>query len=91
MGARNIRPLYYAADPDLFKPLLLPKNIDISFFGYGTGYREKWMAAMIADASKKMKKNHFVIGGRDLRIDLGNARFYRGSHHYSAFRKFLLP
>lgn len=87
MGARNIRTLYYAADPDLFKPLNLPKDIDISFFGYGTGFREKWMAAMIADATKKMKKNKFVIGGKDLRIDLGNADFI-GDLSYSAFRKF---
>ena len=87
MGARNIRPLYYAVDPDLFKPFLLPKNIDISFFGYGTGHREKWMAAMIADASKKMIKNHFVVGGKDLRIDLGNASI-TGDLSYSAFRNF---
>ena len=87
MGARNIRPLYYAVDPDLFKPIPLPKNIDISFFGYGTGHREKWMAAMIADASKKMIKNHFVVGGKDLRIDLGNASF-TGDLSYSAFRNF---
>ena len=87
MGARNIRTLYYAADPGLFKPLYLPKDIDISFFGYGTGFREKWMAAMIADASKKMIKNKFVIGGKDLRIDLGNADFI-GDLSYSAFGKF---
>jgi len=87
MGAKNIRTLYYAVDPDLFKPLNLPKDSDISFFGYGTGTREKWMAAMIADASKKMIKNKFVIGGKDLRIDLGNADFI-GDFSVSAFRKF---
>lgn len=87
MGARNIRTLYYAADPELFKPLSLEKDVDISFFGYGTGLREKWMTAMIADASKKMIKNRFIVGGKDLRIDLGNADFI-GDLSYSAFRNF---
>ncbi|MBW2664587.1 MAG: glycosyltransferase [Deltaproteobacteria bacterium] len=33
MGARNVHPLYYAADPELFKPVDVEKDIDISFFG----------------------------------------------------------
>jgi glycosyltransferase involved in cell wall biosynthesis len=87
MGARNIRTLYYAVDPDLFKPLHIPKDTDLSFFGYGTGFRERWMTAMIADASKKMIKYKFVVGGKDLKIDLGDAD-YIGDLSYSAFRKF---
>jgi glycosyltransferase involved in cell wall biosynthesis len=87
MGARNIHTLYYAVDPELFKPVSLPKNIDISFFGYGTGLREKWMTAMITEPSKKMITNKFVIGGKDLRIDLGNADFI-GDLSFSAFRNF---
>ena len=87
MGARNIFPLYYAVDPDLFRPLPLSKEIDISFFGYGTGLRENWMAAMITDASKKMTNNTFAVGGNDLKMDLGNADFI-GDLSYSAFRNF---
>ena len=87
MGARNVRPLYYAADPDLFRPLPLKKNIDISFFGYGTGFREDWMAAMIAAPSEKMKENRFVMGGKDLDIDPGKAEFI-GDLSYSAFGNF---
>jgi glycosyltransferase involved in cell wall biosynthesis len=87
LGARNIHALYYAADPELFKPSNLPKSSDVSFFGYGTGLRETWMAAMISKASKKMVRSRFVVGGNDLRIDFGNASFI-GDLSYSAFRNF---
>jgi hypothetical protein len=87
MGARNVRTLYYAVDPELFRPFPLPKKYDISFFGYGTGFREKWMAAMITEPSRAMVDIHFVVGGKDLRIDLGNAH-NMGDLSFSAFRNF---
>ena len=52
LGAKNVHPLYYAADPELFRPIEVEKNIDVSFFGYGSEYREEWMIKMITEPSK---------------------------------------
>lgn len=87
LGARNIHPLYYAADPSLFQPVPLAKDHDISFFGYGTGLREDWIRAMITDPSEAMGRARFAVGGKDMPADLGSARFI-GDLSYSAFRDF---
>lgn len=87
MGAKKVYPLYYAADPELFKPIEMEKDIDISFFGYGSEYREEWMKKMITNPSKKLKGVNFVVGGGGFKIDLGNATLV-GDIPYSAFREF---
>jgi len=87
LGARNIHPLYYAVDPQLFQYVGVEKEIDISFFGYGTGFRETWIKTMITGASRKMTDARFVVGGRDMGRDLGRAEF-AGDLSYSAFRDF---
>jgi len=87
LGARNISPLYYAIDPGLFRPVEAGKEIDISFFGYGTGFRQAWIKTMVADASKKLPDFRFVVAGRELGKDLGRAGHY-GDLSYSAFREF---
>jgi len=87
MGARNVHPLYYAADPDLFKPVDVEKYIDISFFGYGSEFREEWMTKMIANPSIKLPDVNFSVGGRGFGIPLGNANLI-GDLSYSAFRDF---
>lgn len=87
MGAKKVYPLYYAADPELFKPIEMEKDIDISFFGYGSEYREEWMKKMITEPSKKLEDVNFVVGGGGFKIDLGNATLV-GDIPYSAFREF---
>lgn len=87
MGARNVHPLYYAADPDLFKPVDVEKDIDISFFGYGSELREEWMKKMIAEPSMQLPDVNFSVGGRGFGIPLGNANLI-GDLSYSAFREF---
>lgn len=87
MGARNVHPLYYAADPELFIPIDIEKTNDISFFGYGSEYREEWMTKMIADPSKKLEGVNFTVGGGNFGIDLGNAHLV-GDITYGAFREF---
>lgn len=87
LGARNVYPLYYAVDPGLFRPIEAAKDIDISFFGYGTGFRETWINTMVTDASMKMADARFVLGGKDLGNDLGRAEFI-GDLSYSSFREF---
>lgn len=86
-GAENVHPLYWAVDPMLFTPVSVDKDIDISFFGYGSEYREEWMTKMITNPSKKMPEVNFSVGGGNFRIDLGNAKLV-GDIPYSAFRNF---
>lgn len=86
-GARNVKPLYYAADPYLFAPVNVEKTIDISFFGFGSEFREEWMTKMISSPSKKMPDVDFSVGGGNFGIDMGNANLV-GDVPYSAFREF---
>jgi len=87
LGARNVTPLYFAADPQLFAPLSCEKSIDISFFGYGSEFREQWMQEMITIPSTAMPTADFTVGGKGFKVDLGAARLI-GDLSYSAFREF---
>lgn len=87
LGAKNIHPLYYAADPELFKPLNIEKDIDISFYGHGSELREEWMKTMITEPSHMLSDRRFSVGGLGLDLDLGLARI-AGYMNYSAFRRF---
>jgi hypothetical protein len=87
MGAKNVHALYWAVDPMLFTPVNIEKDIDISFFGYGSEFREEWMEKMITNPSKKMLDINFSVGGKNFGIDLGNANLV-GDISYSEFRNF---
>jgi spore maturation protein CgeB len=86
-GAKNIHPLYYAVDPEYFKPIDIEKSFDISFFGYGSEYREDWMTKMIIEPSKKLNSTKFSIGGEGFGIDMGKSNLI-GNLSYGAFRQF---
>jgi len=87
LGARNIHPLYYAADPELFQPVNIEKNIDISFYGHGSELREEWMRIMITQPSNRLVNRSFSVGGKGFDISLGNAKI-AGYMSYSEFRRF---
>ena len=87
MGARNVQTLHYAIDPELCSPLEIEKDIDISFFGYGSEFREEWMKKLIADPSREMTDARFVVAGAGFRIDLGKAEMI-GDLSYSEWRQF---
>ena len=87
MGAKNVHPLYYAADPELFKPVNVDKDIDISFYGHGSELREEWMKKMITEPSTILLNRVFSVGGKGFDIDLGKAKM-AGYMSYSAFRRF---
>src|SRR4030042_231660 len=74
MGARNVHHLYYGIDPDLVAPIEMEKDIDVSFFGYGSDFREEWMEKLITIPSREMPAVNFVVAGSGFRVDLGNAR-----------------
>jgi glycosyltransferase involved in cell wall biosynthesis len=87
MGARNVHPLYYAADPELFKPVIAEKNIDVSFFGYGSEFREEWMKKMIAEPSILLPGVNFTVAGKGFGIDLDKANKI-GDLSFSEYRNF---
>lgn len=87
MGAKNVHALYWAVDPEFFKPVDIAKDIDISYYGHGDKFREEWMTKMITEPSKKLKNIKFCVGGRGFSIDLGLANLV-GDVPYAAFREF---
>ena len=87
MGAKNVHPLYYGIDPDLVAPVEIGKDIDISFFGYGSDFREEWMEKLITIPSRQMPEVSFVVAGGNFAIDLGKAKMI-GDLSYSQWRQF---
>jgi spore maturation protein CgeB len=87
LGARNIHTLYYAADPELFRPIKTAKKIDVSFYGHGSELREEWMNNMITQPSTRLTNRNFCVGGKGFDISLGKAAM-AGYMSYSEFRKF---
>jgi spore maturation protein CgeB len=87
LGAKNVHPLYYGIDPDLVAPIEMEKDIDVSFFGYGSDFREEWMEKLITIPSREMPDINFVVAGGGFRVDLGNARMI-GDLSYSQWRQF---
>lgn len=87
MGANNIYALHYAADPELFRPIAIEKDIDISFYGHGVELREEWMSNMITAPSNMLKEYKFVVGGKNLELDLGNSEIV-GYIPYGDFKRF---
>ena len=72
LGARATHTLYYGADPDLFAPLDVPKDLEVFFYGHGREYRAKWIDAMVRDASQTLPQARFAVRGTRL-DDLGRA------------------
>jgi spore maturation protein CgeB len=66
--------VFWAADPEFFQPAPVEKEYDVFFYGYGDKFRREWMQAMVGEPSRDDPEIHFVLGGRDFRGDVGNAR-----------------
>ena len=88
MGAKEVHPLYYAADPELCQPLEVDKDYDVSFYGHGSQLREEWLAKLITEPSQHKSEIRFVVGGRDFQVPLGRAEFV-GPVPYSEFGRFV--
>ncbi len=63
VGAKNVHPFYYGIDPELCAPLNVEQDIDISFFGYGSDFREEWMEKLITIPSQQMPEVRFIVAG----------------------------
>ena len=88
MGARNVHPLYWAADPELFRPVEVEKNYDIAFYGHGSQLREEWLTKLVVGPSEALPKVRFVVGGQGFSIPLGRAERV-GRVGYAAFGRFV--
>jgi hypothetical protein len=74
LGARRAEAVFWGADPDLFQPLAVEKDVDVFFYGYGDKFRRDWMAAMVGEPSRVLPDVDFALGGRDFQGDTGRAR-----------------
>jgi glycosyltransferase involved in cell wall biosynthesis len=66
LGVRQAHVLYYGADPDVFSPVDVPKDIDVFFYGHTREYREEWIDGMLSAASRAMPEARFAVRGRGL-------------------------
>jgi hypothetical protein len=74
LGARRAEAVFWGADPELFAPAPVEKDVDVFFYGYGDKFRREWMRALIADPSREGPEIDFALGGGDFRGDVGRAR-----------------
>jgi glycosyltransferase involved in cell wall biosynthesis len=74
LGVRRAEAVFWGADPDFFRPLDVPKVIDVLFNGYGDKFRREWMAALVGEPSRALPDVDFALGGHDFRGDVGRAR-----------------
>jgi Glycosyl transferases group 1 len=84
LGARRAETVFWAADPELFRPLPAEKELDVFFYGYGDKFRRDWMEAMVGEPSRRLPELDFALGGRDFRADVGRARLI-GDVPFNAF------
>lgn len=82
MGVKNTYILNFAADPELFTPIETKKDVDVSFYAYGSNLREEAISYMITQPSKRLLQRNFSTAGRftiDLGVskNLGNLTFAR--------------
>ena len=90
MGAKNVHPLYYAADPELFKPVNVDKDIDISFYGHGSEFTGGVDEKNDHEPSNILLNRIFSVGGIGFDIDLGKAKM-AGYMKFQCIPKILLP
>jgi spore maturation protein CgeB len=74
LGARRAETVFWAADPGLFAPAPVEKDVDVFFYGYGDKFRREWVQALIGEPSRRDRDIDFALGGGDFRGDTGNAR-----------------
>jgi spore maturation protein CgeB len=73
LGARRAEAVFWGADPELFRPLPVEKDVDVFFYGYGDKFRRDWMRVLVGEPSRALPEVDFALGGRDFRGDTGRA------------------
>jgi len=74
LGARRAETVFWAADPEVFRPAEVEKEYDVFFYGYGDKFRREWMRTLVGEPSRRDEEIDFVLGGTDFRGDVGAAR-----------------
>jgi spore maturation protein CgeB len=74
LGAKRAEAIFWGADPELFQPQPVDKQVDVFFYGYGDKFRREWMQAMVGEPSRRLPQVDFTLGGRDFQGDVGAAR-----------------
>src|ERR671936_244284 len=74
LGAKRAEALFWGADPELFAPLDVEKEIDVFFYAYGDKFRRPWMRELIGEPSRRLPDADFALGGTDFQGDVGRAR-----------------
>ena len=74
LGARRAEALFWGADPGIFKPLPVEKDVDVFFYGFGDKFRREWMRELVGEPSRQLDGVDFALGGPDFRGDIGRAR-----------------
>ena len=84
LGARRAEAVFWAADPELFRPLPVERQCDVFFYGYGEKFRAEWIDRLVIDPSRRLPAVSFALGGNDFRRDTGAAH-YIGDVSFNAF------
>lgn len=75
MGAKNVYPLYYGVDPELYSPIQTEQDMDIFYYGHRSRTKEKRMNFMITQPSEVLTDVRFLVGGREYeQVSLGGAK-----------------
>jgi glycosyltransferase involved in cell wall biosynthesis len=88
LGARRAEAVFWGADPELFRPLEVEKELDVFFYGYGDKFRREWTEALVGRPSRALPEVDFALGGRDFRGDVGRARLL-GDVPFNVFNRVL--
>ena len=74
LGARRAEAVFWAADPEFFRPLPVEKEMDVFFYGYGDKFRRELVKDLVGEPSRLLRDVDFALGGGDFRGDTGLAR-----------------
>jgi spore maturation protein CgeB len=74
LGARRTEAIFWGADPDVFFPEAVEKEMDVFFYGHSDKFRREWMRELVGEPSRRAPEIDFALGGYDYRGDVGNAR-----------------
>ena len=86
LGARRAETVFWAADPDAFRPYEVEKEHDVFFYGYGDKFRREWMRVLVGEPSRDAPEIRFALGGHDFLGDVGSARLI-GDVPYNVFAR----
>jgi len=74
LGATRAEAVHWAADPELFRPRDVAKEMDVFFYGHSDKFRREWISELIGEPSRRLRDVDFALGGYDFRGDTGAAR-----------------